>query len=544
MRKTSKAKFIIEAAVVIAIALALIMPATAIVTNTDTGGVINISLPALHKSLTPSNTVLAGNVLISGDNPDEDDQNPKVTKDGAGNLVVVYESVLDPFTKYSKVAFSADSGDSWVLGFQFDSMELEGTGELVSGDIMYNPDANQIFWTAVDPTADMYNLEMAWIPSPITDATEATWSGISGTGATEHFESSCGVVDIYAFTPYIADNPDYNLYSCPGLGYWDINMDYPPNGMGGFYYDGGSVLETTPASNLEADTGTFRLFMTMQVGDGKVAFKATTTDMELLDSSGGGPGGMDRYADIEVWPWQNWISESGATDPDVSGDNGKVCVAYVQDGQVTVAYCHDVQKEVGEDFSFGTSTIGAGNYPCVYMTGDNVFVGYINGGNLFVVKSEDGGITWGDPEQINDVSGTVVGQAASVGIDAGIIAWTDSRNGAFDVYYAPTEAIPLPILEITGISGGIGVSAVIENVGDAAATNLNWEITLDGTVFLGGSTTGTEASLGVGESVAIKSGFPLGFGPIDISISASCDEGASASESAAGTLLLFFITGL
>jgi hypothetical protein len=544
MRKTSKAKFLIKAAIVTVIALALILPATAIVTNTETGGVINISLPALHKSLTSANAVMTGNVLISGDNPGEDDQNPKVTKDGAGNLVVVYESVLDPFTKYSNVAFSADSGDSWELAFQFDSLLLEGTGELVSGDIMYNPTADQIFWTAVDPTADMYNLEMAWIPSPITDATEATWSGISGTGADEHFESSCGVVDRFAFTPYITDEPDYNLYRCPGLGYWDVNFDYPPNGMGGFYYDGGSILETTPASNMEADTGTYRLFMTMQVGDGKVAFKATTTDMELLDSNGGGPGGMDRYADIEVWPWQNWISESGATDPDVSGDNGKVCVAYVQDGQVTVAYCHDVQKEVGEDFTFQTSTIGAGGYPAVYMTGDTVFVGYINGGNLFIVKSEDAGITWGDPEQINDVDGTVVGQPESVGIDAGIIAWTDSRNGAYDVYYAPTEAVPLPILEIKDISGGIGVSAVIENNGDAAATNLNWEIILDGTVFLGSSTTGTEASLGVGDSVSIKSGFPLGFGSIDISISASCDEGVSASASASGNLLLFFVTGL
>ena len=29
--------------------------------------------------------------------------------------------------------------------------------------------------------ADMYNLELAWIPSPITDRTDAAWLGTSGT---------------------------------------------------------------------------------------------------------------------------------------------------------------------------------------------------------------------------------------------------------------------------------------------------------------------------------------------------------------------------
>lgn len=536
MSKQRKAKIFIEAAVVITVTLALMMPVSAVVTNTTTGKLKQITISAMHEPI--SSTVAAGNILISAANPDEDDENPKITRDGDGNLVVTWEEVIDPFTKYGTVAYSTDGGETWEYAFQFDSTMIEGTGELISTDICYNPVNNQLFWTAVDPTADAYNLECAWIQSPITTAEEAIWFGVSGMGATEHYGACCGWVDKYAFTPYICDEPDYGLNQCPGLGYWDINFEHPPN-MGGFYYDGGSILETTPALNIEADQGTYRLYMVMDVDGSKIAFKATTSDIELLDTKGGGPGGMDKYADIEVWPWQNWIATENAEDPDVSGDAGKVCVVYTQDGQVKCSYCHDTNKEYGEELVFETSVIGPGAYPCVYMAGDVVTVGYINEGNLYIVKSEDAGETWSTPERINEVDGTVVEQYRSIGITAGGIVWTDSRNGAKDIYYATTEK--LPNLVIDSVSGGIGVSAVITNTGDATATNIDWSISLTGLVFLGGEASGTIASLAPGESATISSGFPFGFGSIDVGITAQCAEGASASASKEGKLLLFFV---
>ena len=63
-------------------------------------------------------------------------------------------------------------------------------------------------------------------------------------------------------------------------------------------------------------------------------------------------------------------------------------------------------------------------------------------------------------------------------------------------------------------------------------------------MFLGGKTSDTIPSIAVGESKEIKSSFPLGFGAIDITIEAQCAEGSSDTETASGTLLLFFITGL
>ena len=128
-------------------------------------------------------------------------------------------------------------------------------------------------------------------------------------------------------------------------------------------------------------------------------------------------------------------------------------------------------------------------------------------------------------------------------IHKGGIVWTDERNSDWDVYYQPLETGPAPILEITGISGGLGVSANINNIGDAPATNVEWSIDTTGTVFVGKSASGTIPSIPAGGSESISS-FLIGFGGVDIDFSAVCDEGAGATASASGNLLLFFLTGL
>ena len=542
MNKTKKAKIFIEAALVIAVTLALIMPASAVITNKTTDNGTSIKIVPINTPISNAGSLATGNILLTADNPDEDDQNPKILKDGAGNILVVYEKIKDTFTIASELVFT-DDGNTWYLAYDFDSTDWDsGSGELISGDICYNPNIDKTFWCAIDTIGDMYNLRMTWLEGNIVNAGDVTIYGVSGTGATEHYEGSCTNVGEWAITPYICDEPDYNLEHCPGLGYWDADFEHPDI-MGGFYYDGGSILDTTPASNIEAETGIDRMYMVMQVDD-KIAFKATVTDPALLQTNGGGPGGMDKYADIECWPWQNWIATENAEDPDVSGDAGKVCVVYSQDGMVKCAYSNDVVKEYEEEIEFQVSEIDEGNYPTVYMSGNEVYVGYVKSGNLYFVQSSDGGATWGTPAIKNEVDGTVVEQYGTCHIDSVGIVWTDSRNENYDVYYDVTSYIPEPKIDIEQISGGLGVSAVITNNGDAPATNVEWSITLDGTVFLGAETTKTISSIAVGDSVPIKSGFPLGFGPIDITITAQSAEGPSDTETASGKLLLFFITGL
>jgi hypothetical protein len=102
-----------------------------------------------------------------------------------------------------------------------------------------------------------------------------------------------------------------------------------------------------------------------------------------------------------------------------------------------------------------------------------------------------------------------------------------------------------PILTVEQFKGGFGLSAVVKNTGDAAATNVSWSINLDGKmIFLGRNTTGTISSIAPGDSVTIKTGLILGFGKTNIEATATCEEGATYTEEGSAFILLFFVIGV
>ncbi|MBS3749588.1 MAG: hypothetical protein KGY67_07825, partial [Candidatus Thermoplasmatota archaeon] len=116
--------------------------------------------------------------------------------------------------------------------------------------------------------------------------------------------------------------------------------------------------------------------------------------------------------------------------------------------------------------------------------------------------------------------------------------WVDTRNAAKDIYTAAGGAVP--IIEITGISGGFGVTATIANSGEADAENVEWSITIESSLMiLGGETTGTIGTLAAGTDTSVSTGFILGFGPADIRVSAG-----GASKSASATVLGPLVIGL
>lgn len=100
-----------------------------------------------------------------------------------------------------------------------------------------------------------------------------------------------------------------------------------------------------------------------------------------------------------------------------------------------------------------------------------------------------------------------------------------------------------PVLEIETIKGPIGVKATIKNTGDAAATNVSWNIAFTGgTIFFGGAKNGTIASIDAAGGIGTaKIPFVLGFGKSVIGVSVTCDQGASASKEQNATVLLFLV---
>jgi len=103
--------------------------------------------------------------------------------------------------------------------------------------------------------------------------------------------------------------------------------------------------------------------------------------------------------------------------------------------------------------------------------------------------------------------------------------------------------VPTPILGIESIKGPIGIKALINNTGDASATNVSWTINVTGGfILLGKTKSDTIPVILAGESEEAKIPFVLGFGmPVVITVTASCDEGATAAKSQNATVLFIFV---
>ena len=85
------------------------------------------------------------------------------------------------------------------------------------------------------------------------------------------------------------------------------------------------------------------------------------------------------------------------------------------------------------------------------------------------------------------------------------------------------------------MTGGFGVHAMITNIGDAPAKDLTWEIELEGEYII--TNNGpippwpVIPELPAGESIIVDSwrnSFIFGFGDVEITISAYCQDGSTA----------------
>ena len=212
------------------------------------------------------------------------------------------------------------------------------------------------------------------------------------------------------------------------------------------------------------------------------------------------------------------------TDVDFEGDQDIICWASNDGGEsyeaTLVADSSDLEQ-----------------YPMITSDGETATCIYTKNGNLYSKTTENGGGLWGSDTQINDVDGTVSEEYSTGDVTGGFVTWTDNRDGTEDIYFDSAGA-EIPIIQITSVSGIVGVKATIENIGTADATDMSWSILIDGLVLLG-EKTGTIATLPVGGTETIKSGFSLGVGPVTITVTAG-----GATRTASGFMLGPLILGV
>jgi hypothetical protein len=488
-------------------------------TNGQLPRAIQQNIQAIQKDDVIGQTCLVGNALLS--NNTGNDYHPRMTTNGLGHTVVVYEQEIDVDRKQIPVVYSADDGHTWIEQFLFDSINFSGgSGVLQYPDIVYNAPNDVLWLTMIDPDTDTYNMGMSFIPGDIANAKNAIWSI---TGAAEHYVyGACACTNNYFL---FLNTEDATINQTLGLE-WCTYPDfaYPP-GLGGFYYDGNSIFQSAPVAELEMDSNSNQLFSVFETrldSGTHITIKTNVMDEGLI-TSGEQKDAMDKYGDPEQMPGEYL---GLGTDPDVSGSGNKVCVVYVDDGNV-ICKSSTTSVVYNPGFNWYVSTVDRNtSAPAVYMEGNNIYCAYVKDGNLYLKISEDGGVTWGATEQKNDVDGTVVVEKGAVDICKTGIVFTDTRNGNYDIYYTPYVAKPTPQIVIDSISGGFGVTAVIKNIGDAPTENFNWSITIEGPILRGKNTITGTVALPPGFSMTIQR-FIVGFGAVTVTVAA---DTATASK--------------
>jgi hypothetical protein len=463
-----------------------------------------------------------------------------MTTNDLGHTIIVYEQEFNKSSKKIPVVYSDDDGYTWTMKFLVDSKDIIGeasSGILQYPDIIFNAPNDLLYLSMIDPDAEIYNNEMGFIQGDIANASEASWIGISGSGILGYFYCACACTNNFFLSLTTEDS--YDLNQTLGLS-WVVYPDFKfPPVIGGFYYDGNSLFQSAPAAQLEMDSNVNQLFSVFETKlDSRTTISIKTNVMnENLITSGEKYRLMDKYADPEVMPSEYL---GFGTDPDVSGSGNKVCVVYRENENV-ICKSSSTSAVYDPEFDWHVSTVERNaSAPAVYMEGNNVYCAYVKHGNLYLRISEDSGKTWSDAEQKNDVNGTVVGEKGSVDIGKSGIAFTDTRNGNYDIYFSSYEPRPSPCLVITDLSP---MKMKIKNVGDVAALNVSWNIIINGDfIILGRSSSGMIlGALEPGQEITVgKNGLLIGLGHTEITGTTWADNAPEVSENIDGVLLLFF----
>jgi hypothetical protein len=100
-----------------------------------------------------------------------------------------------------------------------------------------------------------------------------------------------------------------------------------------------------------------------------------------------------------------------------------------------------------------------------------------------------------------------------------------------------------PRLELGGIEGGtLAANTMLTSTGNTPATNVTWDITLQGGLVLPKHTAhGTIAVLAIGESIPIKISPVFGFGSVIITVTASADYAPTVSKNCSAFILLIWV---
>lgn len=443
-----KLKIFLEAAIVIAVVLALVLPSSAVITNGEnTSRMKKATLSSYTKTL-PVEPIQRGTDVLMPSGLG-DDRIPSITMDDSGHTVVTWTNEEDFATWNMGIAYSDDPTDpmswqGWIITLTettmvwysdtayIDGPDPDGYNGLYGVNMYY--DTDQIGgYEILDITADPATWEYYYWDSPADD--QICRMVEDGGYYDEPYNAFEGPISmaIYHFTEL-----GFDIDACPQY----RNQDMIEGGSTTYFFDAQANLQTAPARDCDYATLPDTFHLTWE-------YYNATEDLDKIVWKKIDPA---VEADIEFTPWQEYVALG--TNPSIEayedGGSVDVSVVYTNGGNVECVYSDDD----GENWA-GPVIVSAGEYPALRAIGTTLYCAYIYDGDLYLKTSDNGGMTWSTAEQINDVAGTVVAEENSVDIHLGGIVWLDDRGGDLDIYWDSFDVGSAPgAPDISGPNGG------------------------------------------------------------------------------------------
>jgi hypothetical protein len=223
--------------------------------------------------------------------------------------------------------------------------------------------------------------------------------------------------------------------------------------------------------------------------------------------------------------WETWINTTGNDNNlDVSARDGNLIIVSEREGNIISYHGQNILQNSIDETTIATG----GTNPRIDHTGTNAAIcTFLMGNTLYASTTEDGGATWSTPRAVIDPEETVA--------FADVTSFGAVYESEAIIYFTTVGGVG-PIPDIVSISGGMGVTVVVKNIGDDIATDIDYSISASGGILgkINKAVDG-KVTLAVDEQRTLKLPMIIGLGAIAINVKVG-----SQTETKSGTQLLIF----